>query len=211
MIVRNFEYTDLSGLKREEECYFNLSEAEILELQTTHEGGFVEELQRVIKMQDQAAIARLLKKFILDSYGERSADGRFFFKEDEFGHPLCRKFKASPAYDQLYVELMTNDEKASEFINGIIPASIASSKEYKEEYDRQLETFAPEKKYPAQEVIDMPQRRPAEEVAYITPAQEGIQRTQRQPVETVTYPNPEQQHEMRGDRYVAPNSGADRF
>ena len=67
MIIRSFKYKDLSGLEREEECYFNLSEAEILELQTTHEGGFVEELQRVIKMQDQPAIARLLKKFILDS------------------------------------------------------------------------------------------------------------------------------------------------
>jgi len=202
MIVRNFKYKDLSGLEREEEGYFNLSEAEILELQTTHEGGFVEELQRVIKMQDQAAIARLLKKFILDSYGERSADGRFFFKEDEEGHPLSRKFKSSPAYDQLYVELMTNDEKAAEFINGIIPLSIASSKEYKEEYNRQVAAILPESKHPVQEVIDMPQRQPVEATVY--PAQ-------RQPVEAIAYPSQEQQREMRGDQYVAPNPGADRF
>ena len=189
MIIRSFKYKDLSGLEREEECYFNLSEAEILELQTTHEGGFVEELQRVIKMQDQPAIARLLKKFILDSYGERSADGRFFYKEDEEGHKLSRKFKASPAYDQLYVELMTNDAKAAEFINGIIPVSVATSDEYKAEYDRQIAALTPEMAYKPT-VVDMPTRNVVDQ--YGRPA-------------------PEQKYETRGDMNVASNPGANRF
>lgn len=119
--------------------YTDIIPVEIMELQTTYEGGFMEELQRVIAIQDQPTISRLLKKFILDSYGERSADGMYFFKEDEKGNPLSRKFKASPVYDILYMELMTDDAKASEFIQGIIPSSIKNSKEYQDEYAKQAE------------------------------------------------------------------------
>ena len=151
MIARTFKYTDYSGVVREQTCLFNLTEAEIMEMQTTHAGGFMEELQRVIALRDQPTIARLLKKFILDSYGERSADGMYFFKEDEFGNPLSRKFKASPAYDELYIELMTDDEKASAFIQGIIPSSITSSKEYQEAYAKQSDEIRKQYVEPTQE------------------------------------------------------------
>ena len=44
---------------------------------------------------------------------------------DENGQPLSRKFAETEAYSVLFMELATDDAKAAEFVNGIIPPDVA--------------------------------------------------------------------------------------
>lgn len=121
MIKKTIKYKDYEGNNREEDFYFDLSEAEIAEMDFTVEGGLKKRIDNIIKAQDKASLIKTFKSIILDAYGEKSPDGRMFIKEDENGRKLSNKFKQTPAYSILFMELATNDQSASEFINGIIP------------------------------------------------------------------------------------------
>ena len=50
-----------------------------------------------------------------------SEDGLYFFKSPE----IIARFKASPAYNILIIELLSDATKAAAFINGIFPESIS--------------------------------------------------------------------------------------
>jgi len=156
MLKRTFKYTDFNGVEREEDHFFNLTEAEIVELQTGTVGGFADDLRKIISLQDQVSVAKTIKKFILDSYGEKSADGRLFVKLDQNGNKLSRLFESSVPYSQLYTELMYDDVKAAEFINGIIPVSLTQSQEYQEEL-KKLEVPLVQYQAPIVEVVPAPQ------------------------------------------------------
>ena len=62
----------------------------------------------------------MFKGLILDSYGEKSADGIQFEKSDS----IRKRFEQSEAYSELFMELATNSESAANFINGIIPKDL---------------------------------------------------------------------------------------
>lgn len=121
MIKKTIKYRDYDGNNREEDFYFDLSEAEIAEMDFTIEGGLKKRVDNIIKAQDKPSLIKTFKSIILDAYGEKSPDGRMFLKEDENGRKLSNKFKQTPAYSILFMELATNDKSAAEFINGIIP------------------------------------------------------------------------------------------
>lgn len=117
MLKKTIEYTDYNNVKRKEEHYFNLSEAELMEMQLTTSGGLGEMIQKVVDAQDTPAIVKIFKDIILKSYGEKSADGKRFMKSEE----LSTAFSQTEAYNTLFMELATDADKASEFINGIVP------------------------------------------------------------------------------------------
>lgn len=117
MLKKTIKYTDYNGVEREESYYFNLSEAELTEMEMTTAGGFVETIQAIVKAQDGPAIVKIFKELVLKAYGEKSADGRYFHKSDEISY----QFSCSPAYSIIYMELATKADKASEFVNGIMP------------------------------------------------------------------------------------------
>ena len=152
MTKRTIKYTDFNGVEREEDFYFNLSEAELLELQITTTGGFADELKKVIALQDQPAIAKLLKKLILDSYGEKSADGRRFIKTPE----LSAEFSQMPAFGIMYTDLMYDDVKAAAFINGIIPAELANKPEFKQAMAEQALALSPATITPFEQPVQAP-------------------------------------------------------
>lgn len=127
MLKKTVKYTDYNGVERTENFYFNLNKAEVLELQAGTEGGFADRLQKIIDANDLPAIIAEFKKMVLMAYGEKSADGRYFLKEDEDGRSLANKFKQSEAYSKIYMELSTNTEKAIEFVKGIIPSDMDSA------------------------------------------------------------------------------------
>lgn len=117
MLKKHFTYTDYNGNTREEDHYFHLSKAEIMEMELSTSGGFAEMIQRVVSSQDTPSIIKIFKELILKSYGEKSPDGRRFIKSEE----LTKEFTETEAYSQLYMELSTDAEAASDFVNGIIP------------------------------------------------------------------------------------------
>lgn len=120
MIEKTFTYVDFKGVKRTETKHFHLMKSEIMELEMTTEGGLAERIQRVVNAKDTPTIIHIFKDLILRAYGELSEDGRRMIKNDE----LREEFSQTEMYSQLFMELATNDEAASEFIIGIMPSDL---------------------------------------------------------------------------------------
>lgn len=125
MLKKTIKFTDYNGVERSEDHWFNLSKAEIVEMETGTVGGLSEMIQHIIKSKDVPTIIKIFKDIILKAYGEKSADGRMFIKKDPDGHRLADNFAQTEAYSTLFMELATDDKAAAEFINGIIPADVA--------------------------------------------------------------------------------------
>lgn len=126
MLKKTITYTDFNGNERTEDFYFNLTNAEIMEMEMSTTGGLAEMIQNIVKAQDSPAIVKIFKDLILKAYGEKSLDGRRLIKHNDAGVPLSNAFAETEAYSQLFIELATDAEKASEFINGIVPQNIAN-------------------------------------------------------------------------------------
>lgn len=124
MYAKKIKFTDFNGNEREQTFYFNLTKAELAELQLSHEGGLQEYLQKIIDSQKTTEIAEIFKKLILMSYGEKSDDGMRFIKKDPVRGRLADEFEQTDAYSELFMELAQNDVAASEFMNNILPASV---------------------------------------------------------------------------------------
>ena len=117
MLKKTMTFTDYNGVERTENFWFNLSKAEIMEMELGTEGGLAEMIQKIVAAKDAPAIVKIFKDLILKSYGEKSADGKKFMKSPE----LSEAFSQTEAYSDLFMELATDSDKASEFVNGIIP------------------------------------------------------------------------------------------
>ena len=120
MVVKKIKYTDFNGVEREEEFMFNLTEAEITEMELTTDGGLSDSIKKIVSAQNTPQIIETFKMLLLKSYGVKSADGRRFIKSDE----LSKEFTQTNAYSQLFMKLATDDKAAVAFINGIIPESM---------------------------------------------------------------------------------------
>ena len=121
MIKKTITYMDYNQAERTEDFYFNLSKAEVMEMEMSTSGGLAEMITRIVAAQDQPAIIKIFKDLILKAYGDKSPDGKRFIKSDE----LSTAFSQTEAYSQLFMELATDAEAASAFVNGIVPADMA--------------------------------------------------------------------------------------
>lgn len=129
MLKKTITYTDYNGVERREDFWFNLSKAELMEMELGVTGGLAEYMRRIVSAQDQPSLIKIFKDIILNSYGEKSADGKRFVKIDEHGIPLSLGFSQTEAYSILFMELSTDDEAAAAFINGIVPADVSKEME----------------------------------------------------------------------------------
>lgn len=121
MLKKTITYVDYNGNERTEDFYFNLSKAEIMEMEMSTSGGLAEMIQRIVAAQDAPAIISIFKKLVLKAYGEKSPDGKRFVKSDE----IAAAFSQTEAYSQLFMELATDADAAAAFINGVVPADVA--------------------------------------------------------------------------------------
>lgn len=120
MIKKTIKYTDYNGNPREEEHYFHLTKAEIVRMETSIDGGMAERIKRIVAAQDMPAIIAVFEDLIQKSYGVKTPDGKGFTKKKED----LEAFMSTEAYSELFMELATNTDAATEFINGIIPAAV---------------------------------------------------------------------------------------
>lgn len=121
MIKKTITYTDFNGGERTEDFYFHLTKAEITKMEMSVNGGMAERIQRIVSAQDQPAIIEVFEDLIKKSYGVKTPDGRGFVKRKED----LEAFMATEAYSQLFMELATDSDAASKFVNGIIPADLS--------------------------------------------------------------------------------------
>ena len=119
MLKKTITYTDYNGEERTEDFYFNLNKAELTEWELTAEGGLQEYIKKIVAAKSTPEIVSIFKKLILKAYGEKSPDGRRFMKSEE----LSKAFSETEAYSELFMELGTNEQAASDFVNGIIPSA----------------------------------------------------------------------------------------
>lgn len=123
MLKKTVTYEDFDGNIRTEDLYFFISKSELTEMELTTPGGFTAKLERISNAQDGGEIMKVFKEIILKAYGEKSPDGRAFIKKRN-GVSLAEEFEQTPAYDALFTELLLDPDKASAFINGIMPKDI---------------------------------------------------------------------------------------
>lgn len=122
MLKRTITYTDYNGLERTENFYFNLTETEIMEMEVGTVGGLAEMITKIVEAKEAPAIMKVFKDLILKAYGEKSLDGKRFEKKNG---SLAEAFAETEAFSILFMELVTNPEKAADFINGIVPANLS--------------------------------------------------------------------------------------
>lgn len=121
MLKRPITYEDFDGNTVTDIFYFNLSQAELVEMEFSKEEGFGEMLKRIVEMKDNRNLIGEFKKLILMSYGEKSADGKRFIKNED----LRDTFSQTAAYSALFMELATQDEAATVFIKGVLPQNMS--------------------------------------------------------------------------------------
>lgn len=120
MTSRNIKYKDYFGADQEKKFYFNMTEAEVAEMQLSVKGGMQALMRQIIDTRDTPSLIRIFKDLVLNSYGEISEDGQRFQKTPE----LRMAFEQCPAYSVLFMELAGDADKAAQFMNDIMPESI---------------------------------------------------------------------------------------
>ena len=117
MFKHNIKYTDYNGVERNEQFYFNLSKAELMEMELSTQAGVDEMLRMMIATNDNAKILQIFKDLILKSYGIKSEDGKRFIKTKE----LRDQFEQSEAYSEFFMAMLANEDNLqTKFINGVI-------------------------------------------------------------------------------------------
>lgn len=120
MLKETRTYTDYDGVERTEDFYFALSKAELAEMELSTDGGMQAMIEKIINSKDNKKIVEIFKEILLKSYGEKSDDGKRFVKSPE----LSKAFSETPVYSDMFMELATDEEKASAFIDGILPSDM---------------------------------------------------------------------------------------
>ena len=117
MLKKTITYTDYNEVERTEDFYFNLSKAELAEMELSVDGGFAEMAKKIADTKNAPELVKLFKELILKAYGEKSADGRRFMKSEE----ITKEFAETEAYVNLFMELATDEKAAIAFAEGVMP------------------------------------------------------------------------------------------
>ena len=128
MFSREFTYIGYDGKEHKETRWFNLSPAELGEMQLSTADGLDGMMKRMLRENEPGKIVEMFKTLILKAVGERSVDGRRFLKKEIPGRPwgeVAEDFRETPAYSQLFVELVSDPKNLDAFIRGAIPEEYA--------------------------------------------------------------------------------------
>lgn len=124
MFKKEITFKDYNDVERKESFYFNLTKAELTEMELSQQGGLGKTIEKVVETKEIPKIMEIFKNLIQKSYGVKSEDGRRFKKSDE----ITKEFTETEAYSILFMELATDSDAAAAFVNGIIPADMNVNK-----------------------------------------------------------------------------------
>jgi hypothetical protein len=117
MLKKTIQYVDYDGNTRKEDFYFNLTKAEIAEMELSTQGGMTKKIEQITMTQNQEELITIFKDMIIKSYGVKSPDGKRFIKSQQ----LREEFMQTEAYSDLFIELASDAKVAADFINGVLP------------------------------------------------------------------------------------------
>lgn len=117
MYVKPITYTDYDGVQHTDKFYFNISKAELIEMDASETGGLTKRLQEIVDANETADIFKRVKSIILKAYGRKSPDGKRFIKSPE----MSQEFEQTEAYSELIMEFMQNPKSFEEFMRHTLP------------------------------------------------------------------------------------------
>lgn len=119
MLAKQITYTDpFTDEKITKTFYFNLTKAELLELEKSRKGGFSDLLKKIIEEKDNEKLIPYFKEIISMSYGVRTDSGSFKKTKED-----TEEFMASEAYSELFWSFF-DDGVLAQFVNGIMPKEL---------------------------------------------------------------------------------------
>jgi len=118
MYKKSITYTDFEGNQVTDDFYFNLTQADLTELNFNLDGGFEKFGKKFKENPNEGRILEVFKKLIHKAVCEKSADGRRIIKNDD----ISDSFIASDAYSQLFIELVfsKDDSKITDFLSKVV-------------------------------------------------------------------------------------------
>ena len=120
MLKKTITFDDLDGNPVTEDFYFNLTAADLAEMEMSREGGLKEHLKKLIETNNGEVIISTFKDIIIKSVGRRSEDGRRFLKSQD----ITDEFLQTDAYSVMFMELVTDANAAVLFVNAVVPRSL---------------------------------------------------------------------------------------
>lgn len=142
MVKRTIKYTDFNGEQRVEDFYFNLTAAEVAKMEWSKNGGLSTFMKRIFDAKDVTEITKVIDMMIMEAYGEKSDDGKYFVKGKD--HEKARAFMETQAYSDFYFDLISRKGAMAQFFNELVPKELAGkaeamAKEAEEEEAKRLE------------------------------------------------------------------------
>ena len=120
MVKREIEFEDYEGEKVKEPFYFNLTKAEIQELEFEMPGGFEGMMNKLKKNPSNSDIVNAFKTILGKAYGEKLPNGKIYKNKEN-----TEAFFASDAYSELFFWMLNNGDEAMKFIEGMLPRDVA--------------------------------------------------------------------------------------
>lgn len=152
MLEKQITYDDFfSDEKITETFYFHLTRSELLELEVHFGGGIEAGIKRIIAAEDNETLVKEFKWLIMLAYGKKV--GRSFDKSEE----AKKEFASSPAFDELFMQLLGDEKFAAEFVNGIMPKGMPEGGTTATEAKAAMEKAAAEKAAPTKKLELPPQ------------------------------------------------------
>ncbi len=116
MITKTIKYVDFDGKEQEDSFQFNLTAAEIIRMDASHEGGLIAAMEKMMATSNVEKVYSILEKLLIDSVGCKSPDGKRFIKSDPDTVAL---FTESNAMSELIIEFLQTPDKIVEFVKGL--------------------------------------------------------------------------------------------
>jgi hypothetical protein len=115
MFKKVINHKNLEGGDAQTVLYFHVGKAELLKL--VSDDTIVKRMEAVSKSNNKADIIREMEAVIRLGLGVRSEDGSSFIKDKETQDRII----GSPAYDEMLVEFLLNENKFLEFVEQLLP------------------------------------------------------------------------------------------
>ena len=125
MLKKTITYNGFDGKEYTEDFWFGLTKGDLIEMEVATPGGMQSYLERIRQTQDIRSVLEMFKNLIMTSYGQKSPDGKRFVRSKA----LSEEFAQTEAYDNLLMEIFSDENAAAAFVKGILPQDIAAQAE----------------------------------------------------------------------------------
>lgn len=121
MVKKTITYENFNGEKKKKDLWFHISKTEMIRMIANGEID-PDEMKKAAAEEDPNKLFTLIEIVVQRSYGEKSADGEMFIKDEE----TLKRFLYSPVYDA-FMTHMLKAENSVDFVRGIFPEDVVNA------------------------------------------------------------------------------------